>query len=751
MPVRNLDYYTTQKNLITTNQPLSTLKDIRLGIDANVWLKRVISSSASEQYISGIGGAPSCMRKAIEKELEGFKANSIHPLFVFSGLSLIRKDKPHVNDDQKMAKRTAAWDAVNSSKIEMALSYWTSSYSVQQPDLVHLVIRILKEHNVDYIRAPYGAGPQLVYMERHPKQIIHAIHGGSELLMFDVDRVITSLDFTKQTFGFISKKAILQDLHFTDDQFLDMCILSGFDLCPTFPPLAEDGGFLFKNVQDLLRQHRTGFNAVKAHADSPVMVKSSYVDTFCRTRCAMKYQPILTDEGQVEPMNKDEAPSDIHEFIGCRLPDQVYYFLSRGVLGESTLNTLLWGHVAEYSPLCNGETEEYRTFLTTELLKIKSQTLVLAQAQLHSFYHRKVAITYWYDSSASAEHVMKLDSAQADVEPIGRWKTGKLLVEKELKKQGISSPSYSFSLGLLSNPSEASATISAQQRNQEKVAPLAGMANIQSRHLSKLLHLRSFIETATHSPSAFGKAVIGAFKAHPTASLSAETQDGLFIALELIRAELLTARPYSVTYTKKQVVEDEVAIKAIRLVSRTASLIGARFKGIKSWAGPVNRDLLAFNSVSKALTRHLRHLSESLMLEMLLSDEIQKDDLNFAELAVHMPFAGEHSTVMGVLVKEYLESQAMDPKLTKEQAVHAVEEKLGATSLSSLAESVKAELQRGFAFWDVVVDAVKALGASSLSSSSSSSPSTSSSSNGVNKALLQEFTDANNWVKSRKI
>lgn len=151
----------------------------------------------------------------------------------------------------------------------------------------------------------------------------------------------------------------------------------------------------------------------------------------------MKYQPILTDEGHIEPMNKEDAPSDIHEFIGYRLPDEVYYFLSRGVLGEATLNTLLWGHVAEYSPLCNGETEEYRKFLTTELLKIKSQTMALATAQLHPFYHRKVAITYWYDSNSNPEHVIKVDTVQSDIDAIGRWKTGKLLVEKELKKQGV--------------------------------------------------------------------------------------------------------------------------------------------------------------------------------------------------------------------------------------------------------------------------------------------------------------------------
>lgn len=35
---------------------------------------------------------------------------------------------------------------------------------------------------------------KLVYLERHPKGFIHAIYGGSELLMYDVEKVIISLD-----------------------------------------------------------------------------------------------------------------------------------------------------------------------------------------------------------------------------------------------------------------------------------------------------------------------------------------------------------------------------------------------------------------------------------------------------------------------------------------------------------------------------------------------------------------------------
>ncbi|KAF9547070.1 hypothetical protein EC957_008919 [Mortierella hygrophila] len=733
MPVRHLDFYTNQKNLISV-QPLSALKDIRLGIDGNVWLKKIISQSASEQYLAGIGGTPSCMRKAIEKELEGFKAASIHPLFVFSGLTLIRKDKSYVNDDVKMVKRNAAWDAVNAGKMDLALSSWSSSYVVHQPDLVHLVIRILKENNIDYMRAPYGAGAQLVYLERNPKQIIHATYAGSELLMFDIDRVITSIDFTKQTFSFIPKKAVLQDLLLSDDQFLDLCILAGFEYCITFPPLATEGSFAFKSIHDLLQQHRTGFNAVKAYAESPQVIKSNYVDQFCRTRCAMRHQPILTDEGHVEPMNVAHAPNDIHEFIGYRLPDEVYYYLSRGVITEPTLNTLLSGSVAEFSPLCNGETKEYRNFLTSDVMKMRAQTITLLKAHLHTVYDRKISINYWFENSSAPEHILKPDPSFKP-ENISQWKTGKKSILKDLKQTGMARPDYAFCLDTISNAGEALETI--LTKGAEKPAPLGTLIEVQGRHLTKLLQLRGFIDF-THQPSAYGKCIIDTFKIHTTAPY--ESQDALFLALELVKAELLTSRPYSHNYTKKAVLENQTATKAIRLVTRTASLLSARFKGVKSWAGPLSRDLLAFNSITKVLTRGLRHLSEAVLLEMLLGNECQKDTLDFTELAASMPFAYEPSTVLGILVKEYLEiltlnANANNNKLDKDQAIQQVEEHIGATSLSSLANTVKEELQRGFAFWEVVCDAVKSLAAS----------------NAISKELAQEFQEANNWTKTRKV
>jgi hypothetical protein len=95
--------------------------------------------------------------------------------------------------------------------------------------------------------------------------------------------------------------------------------------------------FCHAGVQDLIKQHKTGFNAVQAYSDDANVMKTGYIDVFCRTRCAIKYHLVLTDEGEVRPLNIEQAPNDIHEFIGYRLPDEVYYYLVRGLIGPQVV------------------------------------------------------------------------------------------------------------------------------------------------------------------------------------------------------------------------------------------------------------------------------------------------------------------------------------------------------------------------------------------------------------------------------
>ncbi|KAK9768141.1 hypothetical protein K7432_001435, partial [Basidiobolus ranarum] len=193
MPVRHFDIFTAERRLLQ-HSSLILLKNIRLGIDGAYWLRKLLQATVREATPAAMGGAPFGLKAAIERELELFKSHDIQPFFVFNGLSLIRKDKPFSSEDTRPQKRANAWDAYEKGKMDQAMSGWISSGSIYQPDLLNLVFEILHSHKIEFIRAPYSAWAQLVYLEKHNKEFIHAIYGSSELLMYDVDKVIVGMD-----------------------------------------------------------------------------------------------------------------------------------------------------------------------------------------------------------------------------------------------------------------------------------------------------------------------------------------------------------------------------------------------------------------------------------------------------------------------------------------------------------------------------------------------------------------------------
>ncbi|KAI8374335.1 PIN domain-like protein [Radiomyces spectabilis] len=251
MPIRHFDIFTAERRLIQTSA-VSQLKDTRLGIEGNYWLRKVL---AKEPAVTAMGGTPLGLRQSIEKELEYYKTHHIQPVFVFPGLSILRKSKPFSTEDTRPGHRAAGWDFYDKGKPDMALANWGSSGGVPPADLMNLVCHILHEHDIDFVRAPYSAWAQLAYMYTHPKSMINAVYGGSELLMWDIDKIITVIDTEKGNYHWVSKKTVIQDLRVSDEQFLDICILAGFEYCPSFPPLNTTVmSFTFKGKQDLPRK-----------------------------------------------------------------------------------------------------------------------------------------------------------------------------------------------------------------------------------------------------------------------------------------------------------------------------------------------------------------------------------------------------------------------------------------------------------------------------------------------------------------
>lgn len=261
-----------------------------------------------------------------------------------------------------------------------------------------------------------------------------------------MEKVITSYNITKGTFSWIRKKYILSDLPASNEQFIDACLLAGSDLCSTFPPL-ENGPQPLKAALELLRRCGNVANVVSAEQQNPALQKaiqqSGYLDKYYRARAAVKHHVIMTDDGKVEPLELADAPSDVHEFIGQRFPEELYFYLSRGVIGPQVPNMLASGELIEMAPLDNGESEEYRKFLES-LVPIRTQALSLLAQPLHRWWHNKdVEVYYWFDPKKPRKLVHK------EVQPTPYDATSQWNVKETTFKPALEKKNVSFVLALV--------------------------------------------------------------------------------------------------------------------------------------------------------------------------------------------------------------------------------------------------------------------------------------------------------------
>lgn len=305
----------------------------------------------------------------------------------------------------------------------------------------------------------------MIYLQRHHKAYIHAIFGPTDTLLYPgVDKLITALDLTSPnpTFQFTSKRNFLQELAVTEDQFLDIGILVGFDHSPPFPPTVHEQAL--KATVDMVKYYKSGHAAVSAFADHPAVKTIQYSDHYARTRSMIRYSLILSSEGTVMPLplaitthgshsnhhphhpTAADIPQDLHEIFTNRLPDEIYYYLSRGLLGPQALVWLTSGQIVENPPLDNGETNEYKRFvkevITDGQTGPRATALALVSSVAHSFWtNKKVQGYFWFEQSGS--HSQKAvqhnspNTAQL-VERVTSWNVPYSIVEEELRRQNVS-------------------------------------------------------------------------------------------------------------------------------------------------------------------------------------------------------------------------------------------------------------------------------------------------------------------------
>jgi hypothetical protein len=96
---------------------------------------------------------------------------------------------------------------------------------------------------------------------------------------------------------------------------------------------------------------------------------------------------------------------------------------------------LISGVLIENSPLCNGETQEYRNFLSN-LLELRTQAMGLLTQPLHQFYQsRRVISVYWFEPNN--EHYLNHNVVPSVHEILNTWNVLERGLEEEKKAQKV--------------------------------------------------------------------------------------------------------------------------------------------------------------------------------------------------------------------------------------------------------------------------------------------------------------------------
>lgn len=252
----------------------------------------------------------------------------------------------------------------------------------------------------------------------------------------------------------------MQELGVTEDQFLDIGILVGFDHSPPFPPTVHEQAL--KATVDMVKYYKSGHAAVSVFSDHPAVKTIQYSDHYARTRSMIRYSLILSSEGTVLPLplataghghpnnhphpTAADIPQDLHEIFTNRLPDEIYYYLSRGLLGPQALVWLTSGQIVENPPLDNGETTEYKRFVKEVITEgqtgPRATALALVSSVANTFWaNKKVQGFFWFEQpNAHNQKAILHNSTQTAqlADRVTGWNVMYSIVEEELRRQNVS-------------------------------------------------------------------------------------------------------------------------------------------------------------------------------------------------------------------------------------------------------------------------------------------------------------------------
>ncbi|GKZ20091.1 hypothetical protein AbraIFM66951_008189 [Aspergillus brasiliensis] len=724
MPIRPLDEWAATR---TQSLPLSALKGAVVGIDASHYISQhLLQPSTREPLLVALGGFPFALKNNIERELKAYKDLGVACIFVFNGLDFGKKDqRPHVQQESVRAFEQA-WDLYDQQQADQVVDAFSSAGTPRPESLYRFLQRILLQHGVDYIVAPYSAAAQLSYLAKGPNPLIDAICGPSEVLMFDVEKLITRIEIDPAQFFWINKQTCLEELgRLSNDQFLDFCLLLGSSFLQPFPGFETH---VFPGKNPTVRDALPMFNAAGRSAlalcaqfeEDRRMQELEYTDRYKRACMTVKHHVYIDVDGRVGPMDQENASSDIHAVIGLRLPEELYFYLSKGILGPDVPNYLTSGEVLISLPLGVEDTEIYRQVAGSALTPIRTQSICLLSNSLHRFYQTKVInVRTWFDEKSPS--TINLRDLPPVKDSIQSWKIPTEQLPESLQKLQASLGScgrFQFAVQSLKDSDFVAKSVATKDSKQ-----LSSQDELLANVFWRFLQLRGYIDEK-HQLTQWGVCLEQALSGlDPADALEEPT----FLAIEMIRFGLLNSKQWFSHVSGGPMRGSDEDKSFNMLVSRVACIAKLQHKSI-GYSGPLSRQLLCYRSLISEVRSTLRALIEVVLASLLLSGDANRDRNDWREMSIKLPFIDDNDCGLGIAVRTYLDDLPLQADPTSPEARAEVKSK--GKEWFQHSDSFTGNLDMAFKLWDAVYRGTQSAG----------------------KELKEgkQWEDANRWLAERR-
>jgi len=565
-------------------------------------------------------------------------------------------------------------------------------------------MRYLQEAGESTFVSPMSQWPQLAHwmdpelpiqMNGGNSPVIHAIYGPTELFLYGARFVILSFDWTACTFKYVDYASVLKASGLGGDRFFEACVLAGFEgqSSTALPYSGASGGP--SALQQQQQQHSFRMYVDARAGSTPDVatllggIDSPKFQSFSRSAAFVRLNLIIDLKAETRPFQRD-LQSQINitnsPALDTKMPEYIYWLLSNGTISSQVLNFFLSGSILETTPLV--DSPEYHKLLS-DLIDMRSRSIaLLAQAMPPAAATKSISTYRWYEPTHAIpipHTTFKTFSKSCGA----RSFVPNTDIEEEMKRQNLAPLPSTISpndpqahivyLQHLTIPFVLSALEHAP-KSYNAPAPHANQPVLPHELLASVLSLTLEI----YQYIGMGRSLNDLGKALKL--VAPEHAAEAFAFLELLRSSHMHGQ---ILHELTPAADHDPELS---LISRVFSIVSMNLTD--KWAGPIDRELMAFNSLLRAVYRTARNVVEMSLVSITHAGRITRA-IEYPHIAAKLPFFQESNTALGVVVSSFL-----------------LEEPADFQKRFSKIPSLKADLHRGYAFWKDVQTMVESLQAS---------------------------------------